>query len=337
MDLFDLAAQNLFSPPILFFVLGLTAALVRSDLALPESISKALSLYLVMAIGFKGGIQLAENGVGGSVIGLLFAAIALSALLPLVSFAMLRTTTKIGMTDCAAIAAHYGSISIVTFIAATDAVRALDLAPGGAMVAAAAAMEAPAILTGLLLANHYRQKSLAAASLSSAVAPEPESRQSQLIKKCLTNGSIVLLVGAFFVGMIAGPSGMAPVEPFFVDMFRGVLCLFLLDMGITAGRGLLGNARSLEPSLIAHGLYMPPIGAAAGLAAAMLLGLAPADGALLMTLSASASYIAVPAAMRLALPDARASLSLTLSLGVTFPFNLILGIPAYIAVAQFLL
>lgn len=337
MDILALAQQNLLSPPILFFVLGLTAALMRSDLSLPDAISKALSLYLVMAIGFKGGVQLSQTGIGASVVSLLLAGIALSALLPLASFALLRMTTRVGTTDCAAIAAHYGSISIVTFIAAKDAANALQLDPSGALVAVAAAMEAPAILTGLLLANHYRNQRPAAASLSAASpATEPSNRKA-LVTECLTNGSIILLVGAFLVGMATGPQGMSQVEPFFVDIFRGVLCLFLLDMGLTAGRGLLTNIRSIEPALIAHGLYMPIIGATAGLGVAALLGLGPADAAVLMTLCGSASYIAVPAAMRLALPRAQASLSLTLSLGVTFPFNLVIGIPLYLATAQALL
>ncbi len=338
MDIFALASQNLLSPPILFFVLGLLAAFVRSDLALPEAISKALSLYLVMAIGFKGGVQLSEGG-DGSVAGLLIAGIILSAILPLISFALLRTTTRLGGIDSAAIAAHYGSISIVTFIAAQDAARSIAMEPGGALVAVAAAMEAPAILTGLILANRFGQAEKPAASLSAATAgggpaaTKPPS-QGKIILESLTNGSVVLLIGAFMIGLITGPRGLEQVAPFVDDMFRGVLCLFLLDMGLTAGRGLLTQYKGLTPALIAHGLYMPLIGAAAGLGFSMLLGVRPVDGAVLMTLCASASYIAVPAAMRLALPQAQASLSLSLSLGVTFPFNLILGIPIYLAAAQ---
>lgn len=330
MSMLDLAAQNLFSPPILFFALGLLAAIVRSDLVLPESVAKGLSLYLIMAIGFKGGVEMAD-GVSVEVGGILLAGIVLSAFMPLIGYHLLQATTRIGRVDAAAIAAHYGSISIVTFIAANDAINALQMDPGGYMIAVAAAMEAPAILTGLVLAGRVRQGEPAPSTLSSAAAPSPP--KGSIAHDSLTNGSILLLIGAFAIGWVAGPRGMEPLNPFFVDIFRGVLCLFLLDMGLTAGRGLLSQYKVLNPALIGFGIYMPLIGAVTGLGFAYLLGLSVADGALLMTLAASASYIAVPAAMKLALPEARPALSLTLSLGVTFPFNLLAGIPLYAAIA----
>jgi len=318
MDWISLAGTTLISPAVLFFVLGLLAALVRSDLAIPEAVAKGLSLYLVMAIGFKGGAEMA-NADPSSLILLLCAGVILSAGLPLIGFGLLRATTGVNRVDAASIAAHYGSISIVTFIAAKDAGLALGQPGGGYMVAVAAAMEAPAILTGLLLAGRAMSAQDGARSGVS----------TSVIREAFTNGSIMLLLGAFAIGWVSGPTGMATVEPFFVDIFRGVLCLFLLDMGLIAGRGLIEHRRLLRWPLIGFGLYMPVIGAVSGLAASWLLGLSPGDGALLMTLSASASYIAVPAAMRLALPQAKAALSLTLSLGVTFPINLLLGIPAY--------
>ncbi|MFY0638322.1 sodium-dependent bicarbonate transport family permease [Maricaulis maris] len=318
MDWLSLAGTTLFSPAVLFFVLGLLAAIVRSDLAIPEAIAKGLSLYLVMAIGFKGGAEMAMADPSSLML-LLCAGIILSAGLPLIGFGLLRATTGVSRIDAAAIAAHYGSISIVTFIAANDAGAALGQAGGGYMVAVAAAMEAPAILTGLILAGRALAKSGGSGSALS----------SSVIRDAFTNGSILLLLGAFAIGWISGPAGMATVEPFFVDIFRGVLCLFLLDMGLIAGRGLIQHRNLLRLPLIGFGLYMPVIGAAIALFAGWLIGLSPGDGALLMTLSASASYIAVPAAMRLALPQAKAALSLTLSLGVTFPFNLIVGIPVY--------
>ncbi|WP_291843890.1 sodium-dependent bicarbonate transport family permease [Maricaulis sp.] len=318
MDWLSLAGTTLFSPAVLFFMLGLLAAMVRSDLAIPEAVAKGLSLYLVMAIGFKGGAEMALADPA-SLILLLGAGIVLSAGLPLIGFGLLRSTTGVDRVDAAAIAAHYGSISIVTFIAAKDAGEALGQPGGGYMVAVAAAMEAPAILTGLILAGRaLASPGQAAPGLSTSV-----------IREAFTNGSILLLLGAFAIGWISGPAGMATVEPFFVDIFRGVLCLFLLDMGLIAGRGLVQHRTLLRWPLIGFGLYMPPIGAGIALVASWLLGLTPGDGALLMTLSASASYIAVPAAMRLALPQAKAALSLTLSLGVTFPFNLMVGIPVY--------
>ncbi|WP_109260123.1 sodium-dependent bicarbonate transport family permease [Hyphobacterium indicum] len=319
MGLFDLAVANLISPPILFFALGLGAAMVRSDLVVPEAVAKALSIYLIMAIGFKGGVEMASSSLADAALAI-GAGIVLSFAIPFISFGLLRTTSRTGRTDAAAIAAHYGSISIVTFIAASDAGAALGLAAAGFMVAVAAAMEAPAIFSGLMLAGKQEGQS-----------------GRELVRDVAFNGSIVLLIGAFLIGWATGDSGRLVVEPFFYDIFRGVLCLFLLDMGLVAGRGLVRQAGDIRFPVILHGLYMPLIGAALGLIAALLIGMEPGSGALLMTLSASASYIAVPAAMRLALPKAKPAISLTLSLGITFPFNLIFGIPLYYAVAGMML
>lgn len=319
MDLFDLAAANLISPPILFFLLGLVAALVRSDLAIPEAVAKGISIYLVMAIGFKGGAEMAASPLVAAALAIV-AGIVLSAVLPFISFGALRVTSRLPRVDAAAIAAHYGSISIVTFIAASDAGMSMGLAAAGFMVAVAAAMEAPAIFSGLALAGRR----------------EGESGGTK-IREIAFNGSIVLLIGAFAIGWATGERGMAMVQPFFGDIFRGVLCLFLLDMGLVAGRGLRRSAGKLEWRVLVHGLYMPLIGAALGLGLAALIGLEPGSAALLMTLAASASYIAVPAAMRLALPEADPSVSLTLSLGITFPFNLVFGIPIYFTAAQWAL
>lgn len=319
MELFDLAATNLISPPILFFLLGLMAALVRSDLAIPEAVAKGISIYLVMAIGFKGGAEMAASPLVAAALAIV-AGIVLSAALPFISFGALRATSRLPRVDAAAIAAHYGSISIVTFIAASDAGMAMGLAAAGFMVAVAAAMEAPAIFSGLALAGRREGES-----------------GGTMIREIAFNGSIVLLIGAFAIGWATGERGMAMVQPFFGDIFRGVLCLFLLDMGLVAGRGLRRSAGKLEWRVLIHGLYMPLIGAALGLGLAALIGLEPGSAALLMTLAASASYIAVPAAMRLALPEADPSVSLTLSLGITFPFNLVFGIPIYFAAAQWAL
>jgi len=323
MDILSLAQTNLVSPPILFFILGMGAALLRSDLSIPSAIAKGLSLYLVMAIGFKGGAEMAAGGLTPQALGALAAGVFLSASIPFIGFFLLRATTGLRQIDAAAVAAHYGSISIVTFIAASDAGIAIDLPGSGHMVAVAAAMEAPAILTGLLLAG-------AGARAGSAAARRSEG----LIREILLNGSIVLLLGGFAIGWATGADGMAAVEPFFVDIFRGVLCLFLLDMGLIAGGGLLKHGRELKPAVIGFGVYMALIGAGLALGVAWALGMTPANAALLMTLAASASYIAVPAALRLALPEARSAISLTLSLGVTFPFNLVFGIPIYFWAAR---
>ncbi len=320
-DVLSLAGQNLLSPMVLFFVLGLLAALAKSDLVVPEAIAKGLALYLMMAIGFKGGAQVAASGVDGRMIATILAGISLSLLIPCLAFLLLRLTSALSAIDAAATAAHYGSISIVTFIAGTQALQSMGLTPEGYMVAVAAGMEAPAILSALLIARHY----------SSGAKDEPLSR---MLREVATNSSVVLLVGAFIVGWVSGPRGYEMIKPFIGDPFLGVLCLFLLDMGVIAGRGMKEGRRYLTAPVIAFALYMPLISAALTLPVCWLLGLSPGGSALLITLAASASYIAVPAAMRLALPEANPSIYVTLSLGVTFPFNLMLGIPIYVWIAQ---
>lgn len=323
--LFDLAAQNLLSPMVLFFVLGLVAALARSDLTFPEAVAKAIAVYLMMAIGFKGGVAVAEVGIDMRLAGAVTAGAVLSFTIPIMGFALLRASTKLSSVDAAAIAAHYGSISIVTFVAATQAVLAMGLSYEGWIVAVAAVMEMPAILSAIWLARR--------GSLPSKQTPE-ESRK--LLREILLNGSIVVLLGAFLIGWITGPRGMASVKPFLVDGFLGVLCLFLLDMGATAGRGLRLARKELTAPLLAFGIYMPIVAAATAGVTVLALGLSTGGVALFMVLAASASYIAVPAAMRVTLPDANPSIYLTMSLGVTFPFNLTLGIPLYLSAAQFI-
>ncbi|WP_298804808.1 sodium-dependent bicarbonate transport family permease [uncultured Lentibacter sp.] len=318
-EILSLAADNLLSPIVLCFALGLAASLAKSDLSVPEAAAKALSIYLLFAIGFKGGVSVAAHGVDMTLGLSLVAGVLLSALLPLLAFALLRALSGLDRLNAAAVAGHYGSISIVTFVAATSVLESSGIAAEGYMVAVAAAMEAPAILSALWLISRG----------------ETGRMDAGLWREIMLNGSIVLLVGAFFIGMITGEDGLAEIASFVVSPFKGALCLFLLDMGLVAGRGLAKGGKLLGPGSIAFGVLMPPIGAALGLLAALLLGLSLGGTVLLMTLSASASYIAVPAAMRVALPEANPSIYLTLSLGVTFPFNLVLGIPLYLAVASF--
>jgi uncharacterized protein len=312
----ELASANLLSPMVLFFVLGFVATVLRSDLSVPESIAKALSLYLMLAIGFKGGVGVAQHGLDTTLVLAVLAGIVLSALIPLVAFRLLSATTQLTRTDAAAVAAHYGSISIVTFLAATQALQGSGIAFEGYMVAVAAAMETPAIVVALWLARRGSP-----------------GMDSSTLREVLLNGSIVLLVGSFLIGMATGEPGLKSIAPFIVDPFKGILCLFLLDMGLIAGRGLREGRTHMSPSLVIFGLYMPLVGAAFGAVAAYLVGLSVGGTALMITLAASASYIAVPAALRLALPEARPSIYLPLSLGVTFPFNLTLGIPLYVAAA----
>jgi hypothetical protein len=314
---------------VLSFALGFAAALARSGLSVPEAVAKALSIYLLFAIGFKGGVAVAEHGADALLLTSLLAGAVLSAAIPLVAFALLQVMTGLDRLNAAAVAAHYGSISIVTFVAATSALTALGMTYEGFMVAVAAVMEAPAILVALVLA-----RTVAAAVPAGGVA-ERGGIDGTLLREVALNGSIVLLVGAFLIGWITGPAGLADISGFIVDPFKGVLCLFLLDMGLVAGNSLRRSAGRLSLGVIGFGLVMPLVGGAIALLPAMLIGLSPGGTALLVTLSASASYIAVPAAMRVALPEADPGISLTLSLGVTFPFNLTLGIPLYIAAASF--
>lgn len=321
---FDLAAQNLLSPMVLFFALGALAALVRSDLAIPEQVAKAIALYLMFAIGFKGGAAVAASGLNAELGLTALAGIVLGLLIPLIAYALLSRTTRLERVNIAAIAAHYGSISVVTFVAAGEAMKSLGIVTDGWIVAVMAVMETPAIAAGLFLASRVR-------------AGSGQKRVTgHLLREVFVNGSIVLLMGAFVIGWATGGKGMEAVGPFIHAPFKGVLCLFLLDMGIVAA-SRLRSTRGLGIGLIAFGLYMPFISAALGLGAAMLIGLGVGTGALFMTLCASASYIAVPAAMRLALPEANPAYYVTVSLAVTFPMNLVIGIPVYNALAaQFL-
>jgi hypothetical protein len=319
-QILSLAATNLLSPIILSFVLGVLAALARSDLNFPEAVAKGMSIYLLFAIGFKGGVAVADHGVDLRLALSLLAGVVLSAVLPFIAFFLLQSMTHLSRLDAAAVAAHYGSISIVTFVAGTSVLEASGIASEGYMVAVAAAMEAPAILSALWLISRG--------------GGDGKRMDGELMREIMLNGSIVLLVGAFFIGWITGAEGLAKIDSFIVTPFQGVLCLFLLDMGLVAGRGLRAGGAVLRAGPLLFGVLMPLIGSALGLGVGLALGLSTGGVALFMVLSASASYIAVPAAMRVALPEADPSIYLTLSLGVTFPFNLTLGIPLYIAVAS---
>ncbi|MFG5383944.1 sodium-dependent bicarbonate transport family permease [Yoonia sp. R2-816] len=318
-EILSLAGANLISPIILSFALGLAAALARSDLTIPEAVAKGMSIYLLFAIGFKGGVAVSAHGVDTTLILTIIAGLGLSFGLPLIAFALLKLMTGLSRIDAAAVAAHYGSISIVTFVAGTSVLEGRLIEAEGYMVAVAAAMEAPAILSALWLV---------------ARGGDGGKMEPGLIRELLLNGSIVLLVGAFFIGAVTGEKGLEEISSFIVAPFKGVLCLFLLDMGLIAGRGLRQSRGVLGLGAVSFAILMPLISATIGLTLGVLIGLSLGGTVLLMVLSASASYIAVPAAMRVALPEANPSIYLTLSLGVTFPFNLTLGIPLYLAIAQ---
>lgn len=318
-DILSLAGANLISPPVLFFVLGFAASFARSDLEVPQAVAKALSLYLLLAIGFKGGVAVATHGIDAKLLSTLGAGIVLSAVTPFIAFALLRIVTRLPRADAAAVAAHYGSISIVTFAAATSVLATAGIDYEGYLVAVAAVMETPAIVSALLLMRW-----------GGGAGANSNSSAGELWREIALNGSIVLLTGAFIIGWMTGQEGLDEISGFVVDPFKGVLCLFLLDMGLVAGRGMRQGARDLSLPLVGFGLVMPLIGGVMGAGAAALIGLSAGGAMLLATLAASASYIAVPAAMRLAIPEARPSIYLSLSLGITFPFNLTLGIPVYV-------
>jgi uncharacterized protein len=309
--------DTLTSPVILFFVLGIFAALIKSDLAIPEAFAKAMSIYLMAAIGLKGGIEVADSGLTADLASAALAGLALSFLLPFMAFALLTRIGKLDRTDAGAVAAHYGSVSVVTFVTAKEILTGQGLSPAGYMVAVLALMETPAIISGLWLARRGEASS---------------GNGGGLMHEVFANASVVLLVGAFVIGLVAGKDGFEPVKPLFDTGFRGVLCLFLLDMGLIAARRLM-QSRKLNVRLVSLAVVLPLINGTLGVMAGTLIGLDIASAAALGILAASASYIAVPAAMRVALPEADPGIYLAMSLGITFPFNIILGITLFTQLA----
>ena len=328
--MFELAMTNLLAPPVLFFALGLFAALVKSDLAMPDAAAKLLSLYLLLSIGFKGGVAASSAGLSVELIEAICLGIALSALMPLVVFPLFKKIAGLDAATAAATAAHYGSISIVTFVAASDFAQRAGSEFSGHMIAVAVVMESPAILTGLVLASLsvITKRSDGITADEQQPTPPATSSMAHVIKEVFFNGSVILLVGAFVVGLITGEPGMTRLKPFVTDIFQGVLCLFLLEMGLVAGRRIF-HGDGVKPGLLVASLISTLLGAGAAFLGAKLIGASVGDAAILITLGASASYIAVPAAMRVALPHANPGAYLTASLGVTFPFNLTIGLPLY--------
>ncbi|MDI1248040.1 MAG: sodium-dependent bicarbonate transport family permease [Lacunisphaera sp.] len=328
MTLLDAVQANLLSPAVLFFVLGVFAALVRSDLKFPEPLYAGLTIYLLVAIGFKGGVAIAEAGLAQVWLPAL-AAMALGALIPFWTYPVLRHAGRLAAVDAAAIAAHYGSVSAVTFIAATNYLQAVGQPYENYASAFLAVMESPAILVGVVLGR-------LATSRGSGTAPDPARTSLRaVVHEALCGRSVLLLVGALVVGALCGPKGMEKVGPFFVTPFQGVLALFLLEMGTVAGRRL-GDLRKVGVFLLLFGVLTPLINGALGVLLGHWTGLGLGGATLLGVLAASASYIAAPAAIRVSLPDANPTLYLTASLAITFPFNLTVGIPYCLALARWL-
>jgi hypothetical protein len=303
---------------VFFFLLGVFARVVKSDLRLPEALYETLSIYLLLAIGLKGGIELSKQPLAALAPQVL-ACMALGFVIPFVLFPLLRAL-KLAGADAAALAAHYGSVSVVTFAVASAALARQGIAYESHAALWVAVMEAPGLVAGILLAHRARR------GVGSA-------RWGELAHDVLFGKSVLLLLGGLAIGAIAGESGTAPIKAVFVDPFKGVLALFLLELGLVAG-GRLSEVRRFGPAVLVVGLGVPPLLALAGAAVGVALGLSAGGVALLATLAASASYIAAPTAMRIAVPEANAALSITAALGITFPFNIVIGIPLYITLAQ---
>lgn len=316
-----LLLANLANPPVLFFFLGMLAVWMRSDLEIPQPVPKALALYLLFAIGFKGGVELHKSGFDLQVVTVLGAALLAAAAVPVWIFFLLRR--RLGVPNAAAIAATYGSVSAVTFIAATSFLTHLGVSFSGWMVAAMALMESPAIVIGVVLARGFGEG-------QGASIKWPE-----LLREAFFNGSVFVLMGSLVIGTITGESGEKALSPFTSGIFKGVLCLFLLDMGLVSARRL---AASREIGLIHIGFAMlaPLAHAALGIALSALLGLGAGDALLFTILCASASYIAVPAAMRFAIPEASPGVYVPMALALTFPFNVLIGLPIYLAIINHL-
>ena len=313
--------SNFLDPAILFFVFGAFAGAVKSNLEIPQPIARFLSLYLLMALGLKGGFALHKSGFTleiGLALGL---AIFLAIIIPLMGYLVLRT--KLNNYDAAAIAATYGSVSAVTFITATQALDQYGIAFGGHMAAAMALMESPAIILAILLANKAR---------ASATNSKQSVGMSKILHESFTDGAQLLLLGSMIVGLVSGDAGQKIMAPFSIDLFKGMLAFFLLDMGLMAAKNFDG-LKGKPPITLFYAIGAPLVHASIALGLSKLLGLPLGDTVLLMVLAASASYIAVPAVLRHALPEVNPALYMGMSLGITFPFNIILGIPlsAYIA------
>ena len=311
--------DNLLSAPVLFFALGLFARWVRSDLEIPQPVARFLSLYLLLSIGLKGGVELREAGLSRDVVAGLGAGLAMAFAVPVWTFFLLRR--PLGAVDAAGVAATYGSISAVTFVVASSFLSEMAVSYGGHMVAAMALMESPAIVMGLLLAQRFPEA-------DEGGAERPPLAWGPLLHEAAFNPAVLMLLGSMAIGLVIGPREFGEISPFVSKPFKGVLCLFLLEMGLLAARRLR-DLRAAGATTIVFALTAPPVHAALAILLGSVVGLPAGDTLLLAVLVGSASYIAVPAALRLSLPEANPSLYVPMSLAVTFPFNVVLGIPLY--------
>lgn len=313
----SLVLSNILNPPVLFFFLGMLAVFVKSDLEIPQPLPKLFSLYLLFAIGFKGGVELVKSGISQEVILTLLAAMFMACAVPVYTFFILKL--RLDIYNAAAIAATYGSISAVTFITAGSFLDQLGIQFDGYMVAALALMESPAIIVGLILVKVF--------ALDQG-KEDSDFSWSEVLQEAFLNSSVFLLVGSLVIGVLTGEHGWKVLSPFTQDMFYGVLTLFLLDMGLVAA-SRIKELQKAGPFLISFAILIPIVNAGIGLLLAKLIGMPQGDALLFSVLCASASYIAVPAAMRLTVPEANPSLYISTALAVTFPFNIVVGIPLY--------
>lgn len=324
MDFITAIQSNLLSPAVLFFVLGVFAAVSRSDLKFPEALYSTLTIYLLTAIGFKGGVAINEAGIGAVWLPAL-AAMLLGSVIPLWTYPVLRKLGKFSIADAGAIAAHYGSVSAVTFIAATNFLKSINQPYESFATAFLAVMESPAIIVGVILGK---------GAIGGKFSFSDQGVRHALRDAVLGKG-VLLLVGALLIGAVCGKRGMTAVEGFFVTPFQGVLALFLLEMGMVAGRRL-GDLKKVGAFLLLFGVTAPLVHGSIGVVIGSWAGLSVGGATLLGVLAGSASYIAAPAAVRLSLPDANPAYSLTAALAITFPFNITFGIPLFFEIAKHL-
>lgn len=309
--------QNILDPAILFFIFGVFAGAVRSNLEIPPAITKFLSLYLLMALGLKGGFALQKSGLTIDIAKTLSIAVMLAIIVPILGYFFLKK--KLNNYDAAAIAATYGSVSAVTFITASQFLDLNQISYGGHMAAAMALMESPAIILAVFLAN--------------AAKSNKKGSSLNLLHKSFTDGAQLLLIGAMIVGLFAGSTGERIMAPFSIDLFKGMLAFFLLDMGLMVAKNFK-QVLNKPIYVLVYGIFAPPVHALLALIICKIAGVGLGETILLMVLSASASYIAVPAALKYALPQANPSLYFGMSLGLTFPINIIIGIPLYTLIAK---
>lgn len=317
---------NFLDPAILFFIFGAFAGAVKSNLEIPQPIARFLSLYLLMALGLKGGFALHKSGFTTEIALSLGLAIFLAVLIPIIGYQILRT--KLNAFDAAAVAATYGSVSAVTFITATQYLDQFNISYGGHMAAAMALMESPAIILAIVLANKAR-----AAHAKQTQTELTQTGVSKILHESFTDGAQLLLLGSMVVGLVSGDAGQKLMAPFSIDLFKGMLAFFLLDMGLMAARNIKG-LKGKPPITLLYAIASPLSHALIALALCKFIGLPLGNTILLMVLASSASYIAVPAVLRHALPEVNPALYMGMSLGITFPFNIILGIPLYAMLAK---